>query len=209
MLARALLLTTVFATGCLTRGSGNIEEETRPLDAFSRIETGSSMHVTVLSGSPSQVVVSADDNLMPMVETDVVDGTLRLKMKGSFMNASRLTAVVTTPTMDAAEVSGSGKFVANDINSEDFHVDIAGSGSVVLGGAAPKLTASLSGSGSLDSTSLSAATANISVAGSGSAKVSASKSLDAAVTGSGSVRYSGNPADVEKSVSGSGSVRPL
>ena len=46
------------------------------------------------------------------------------------------------------------------------------------------------------------------VSGSGNARVYASGSLNATISGSGNVGYSGNPANVEKDISGSGEISP-
>ena len=46
------------------------------------------------------------------------------------------------------------------------------------------------------------------VYGSGDATVRASEQLDASVTGSGDVHYSGNPPKVRKNVTGSGGIAP-
>jgi hypothetical protein len=50
---------------------------------------------------------------------------------------------------------------------------------------------------------------DVSIAGSGNAAVSAEDSLRASVSGSGDIRYNGNPPHVESSVAGSGSVKQL
>jgi hypothetical protein len=46
----------------------------------------------------------------------------------------------------------------------------------------------------------------VSIAGSGDARVNATESIDARVAGSGDVTYSGHPHDVNRRVSGSGSI---
>ena len=53
---------------------------------------------------------------------------------------------------------------------------------------------------------LESATARVSVSGSGQADVVVSEELDASVSGSGAIRYSGGPSRVREEVSGSGSV---
>jgi hypothetical protein len=48
--------------------------------------------------------------------------------------------------------------------------------------------------------------ATASIDGSGSIVLNATHSLDASISGSGSILYTGNPAQVTKSVSGSGTI---
>jgi len=208
MSAKLLVLASVLATGCITKGSGTVIEETRPLDAFSRVDSSGSIDVKIDKGETSQAIVTADDNLMPMLETVVMGDTLKVRMNGSYVTSSALLVRVTTPTLEAVDVSGSGNLKALTVDTETFTVDISGSGSVVTSGQAQSLAATLSGSGRLDASALPVKSARLAVSGSGSAKVQASDELDASVSGSGSVRYGGSP-EVTKSVSGSGRVAPL
>ena len=57
-----------------------------------------------------------------------------------------------------------------------------------------------------DAARLNARTARIEISGSGSATVNASDRVDVHVSGSGSVRYLGNPSSVNQHVRGSGSI---
>lgn len=208
MSAKLLLLASVLATGCITKGSGTVIEETRPLEAFSRIDSSSSIDVKVDLGETSQAIVTADDNLMPMLQTVVMGDTLKVRMDGSYVTSSALLVRVTTPTLEGINVSGSGNLEALTVDTETLTVDISGSGSVVTGGKAESLAATLSGSGRLDASALPVESARLAVSGSGSAKVQASDELEANVSGSGSVRYGASP-EVTKNVSGSGRVAPL
>jgi hypothetical protein len=48
----------------------------------------------------------------------------------------------------------------------------------------------------------------VTISGSGSVSVHATNSLNAAIYGSGDIRYSGRPETVQQQITGSGSVRP-
>lgn len=208
MLSRIVLVASVLATGCITKGSGNVAEETRPLDPFSRIESSGSVDVKIDKGETSQAIVTTDDNLLPMLETVVMGDTLKVRMNGSYVTSSGLLVRVTTPTLEAIEVSGSGNLKAPTIDADTLTVDISGSGSVAAAGSAKSLAASLSGSGRLDAVALPVERARLAVSGSGSAKIHVNEELEASVSGSGSVRYGGSP-KVSKDESGSGRVAPL
>jgi hypothetical protein len=64
----------------------------------------------------------------------------------------------------------------------------------------------LGGSGDAQLGQLVAGDVKVVVGGSGHAAVTATKSLDAAVTGVGAVDYGGNPAKVTKNVTGVGAI---
>jgi len=64
----------------------------------------------------------------------------------------------------------------------------------------------LGGSGKINGEQLKASSVKVTVDGSGEANVYASEQLDADLSGSGSIRYSGNPAKIYQKDNGSGSI---
>ncbi|MDZ7775234.1 MAG: DUF2807 domain-containing protein [Bacteroidales bacterium] len=63
-----------------------------------------------------------------------------------------------------------------------------------------------SGTTSLDALELITNTASISISGAGDARIHATEELSAKVSGAGSIRYTGNPTKINKSISGAGSI---
>ena len=103
-------------------------------------------------------------------------------------------------------LSGSGDFDLAQIQYGDVKVGISGSGNVGVGGSTEKVELTLSGSGDLKAKDLKAQSVRCRISGSGNVACFATQELDALVSGSGDVRYSGSPASVKKRVSGSGRV---
>jgi hypothetical protein len=198
----------VLVPGCVTRGSGQVAEETRTIEAFDALEASGSIDVFVRAGDAPSARVIGDDNLLPMIETRNVGETMRVRTTGSYMTTNGPEVHLTTTALKRIGISGSGKVDARDIASESLDLELSGSGELTIEGHASKVTIAMSGSGHLDATALQAEDVTITVSGSGSAKLTATTTLQASVSGSGTVRYRGNP-NVEESVSGSGSVRPL
>jgi Putative auto-transporter adhesin, head GIN domain len=85
-------------------------------------------------------------------------------------------------------------------------VTLSGGGNVTGRGIARRLDVTLSGSGTAWFTQLPANSVHAVLSGSGTIYVTATRSLDAAVPGSGTIVYSGKPRDVTKSVTGSGTI---
>ena len=73
-------------------------------------------------------------------------------------------------------------------------------------GAATRLDVTINGDGKARLSQLTARDARAVVSGSGLIQVTATTSLDAAVPGSGTIIYRGNPPQVTTSVTGSGTV---
>ncbi|GAA4092283.1 head GIN domain-containing protein [Mucilaginibacter panaciglaebae] len=103
------------------------------------------------------------------------------------------------------QLSGSGS-VQGKLTTKDLDAGISGSGSLKLSGSGENQNVHVSGSGSYSARDFKSANVNASVSGSGGATVYASNSLNAHVSGSGGVHYGGNPKNISKSKSGSGSI---
>jgi hypothetical protein len=86
-------------------------------------------------------------------------------------------------------------------------VSISGAGNIELSGKCTSLDATISGAGDLDARKLDANAVKVSISGAGDAKVNALNSLDASVSGVGSILYSGDPQERKVRISGLGSVR--
>ena len=106
-------------------------------------------------------------------------------------------------------LSGSGSITARDMTVKELKLEISGSGTVTPTGKAQKMTAAISGSGSVKAAGLETDSASISIAGSGAADVWATKELEIDISGSGNIRYKGQPVIKSQSISGSGRVEQL
>lgn len=105
-------------------------------------------------------------------------------------------------------VSGSGGVEVTGVDVQTFTTSVSGSGGLEASGRADQIDVSVSGSGSAQLQDLEARQATVDVSGSGDAEVQVSDTLEASASGSGDIRYSGEPRNVRESSSGSGEVRP-
>ena len=65
-------------------GSGNVATEKRTIEAlFTKIEASTGVEVIVEQGTPTEVEVEVDDNLMEYIITKVENGTLIVKIEGN------------------------------------------------------------------------------------------------------------------------------
>ena len=64
-------------------GSGNVVTEKRTIEApFTKIDASTGVEVIVEQGTPTEVEVEVDDNLMEHIVTRVENGTLIVKIEG-------------------------------------------------------------------------------------------------------------------------------
>jgi len=105
-----------------------------------------------------------------------------------------------------ASVAGSGDMRLEVAITSHLDAVVSGSGELVLRGAADHVDITVSGSGVANLRGVSTQNAVVTVAGSGEANVYASAHLDARVSGSGDVFYYGDPPNVTRTITGSGSI---
>ena len=191
------------------RGSGVAKTETREVDAFTRVEGAGSADIAIETGARQSVVVETDDNILPLIDTTVKGDKLVITSHGTYSTRLGVKITIVVPVLDEARISGSGNITASGVSGKGFAAHISGSGNIRVSGSTDSLTASIAGSGSIDASKLPAGAADVQVTGSGNIKVVATQSLHAEITGSGDVRYGGNPARIQKRVTGSGNVRTM
>lgn len=215
-------------SGPRVKGSGQQAQETRELPAFRHLRLEDSLDVSARLGDRNAVTLSGDDNILPLVETVVEDGSLKLRFKrGASISTNKpLRVTLSFTSLESAALSGSGDLALAQVNGDAFRlalsgsgdvkldqamlkrltVQLAGSGDVRLMGQADQLSISVAGSGDVHAGNLLAKVVDVAISGSGDVQVHASQKLSAQVAGSGDVVYSGKPAEVSKHVLGSGSV---
>jgi len=211
------------------KGSGVAQTETRDLSGFHTVFVGIDAKVELQQGSAEGVTITGDDNIVPLVETVVENGALKIRWADNNRVSTTyksLAIVVRLKNIDGirlggsgsihadhlkagtlkATVAGSGDIVFDALDADSLHGSIAGSGSLKAAGRADALEFSLAGSGDLVAPKLLSRRVSISVQGSADAVVWATETLTVTVAGSGDVKYYGKP-QVTKTVAGSGSVR--
>jgi len=187
-------------------GSGTLKTESRSVPEFKRIGVNGSIDVTAKVGTPAAVDVTADDNLVEYITTEVKDGTLRIGTKpGSYRFSKGVKVAITTPELEKVSIAGSSDVNVSGLAGPRFAADIAGSGDLHAAGRVDKLDASIAGSGDLALVELESRDAKVHIAGSGDAHVHATETLEVKIAGSGDVTYRGDP-KITRSIAGSGSV---
>ena len=203
----AVVAVVAAAIALLASGSsGAAATQTRTVAGFTSLDLAASNNVTIIVGRPQSVVVHADSSLIDHVTTEVVAGTLVIGDTGSFNASGPMSVDVSVPSLAALSLSGSGQISATGISTPQLTVTISGSGQLSAAGTATRLDVAINGDGKAQLSQLTARDVQAVVSGSGLIQVTATTSLDAAVPGSGTIIYSGNPPQVTTSVTGSGTV---
>ena len=167
------------------------------------------------------VYVSGSGDLI--AETKLTGGNMELKVSGS----GNLTAEIEAADVDAnvsgsgdlhlkgkmrsldSNISGSGGISMDGTISSFADVTISGSGKFMASGSASEIKTNISGSGRIRAADLVVDRCNVRISGSGDVEINVQKSLDATISGSGTVTYKGNPSQVNSHASGSGRIRKM
>jgi len=229
----ALAALTAGWTGCINitgwntvHGNGHIVTEPRQVAGFDRVSVAGSGQVILAQGDEESLTIEADENLLPLIKSDVDHGHLfigprdvnlgptktivyRLKLKN--IRALHLSGSLHAETEKietdqfAVHISGSGGMKVAQLKAGTFSAQISGSGSTSAAGNVQRQEIRISGSGNHHASGLKCTHAEAHITGSGDASVWVVESLDAYISGSGSVEYRGNPS-VDSHVSGSGRI---
>ena len=188
------------------KGSGVAASEMRAVASFEAIEATGIGKLKLRIGDSDGVKVLADDNILPLIKTEVKDGVLTLSTKGATLSKTDIVFEVTARRITRMENSGTVSIDASGFNGGDLSVETSGVGSITLNGRVDSFKAELSGVGTLDADALAADRVDTNLSGVGSAHVRAEKSLRANVSGVGSLSWKGAATDVTTNVSGIGRV---
>ncbi len=211
------------------RGSGPTKTEYRDLGQFKHLTVDISGDVTVEPAENFRAEVSAQENLLPILKTEVDGETLHIHFEKSVWSSGDVNIKLYVPNLENVEVngsgdvqihapqkgenldlsiSGSGSIRSDKIAAAKIRCDIGGSGEAQLAGTANEFDVNISGSGDVDALNLMTQDAEADISGSGTVRVFADQNLRANVSGSGDVFYKGNAA-VHSSTSGSGEISKI
>src|SRR5258706_10735264 len=100
-------------------GSGKIQTDTRAVSGFQAISLKTSANLVLRQGSREGVELRADDNILPLIETRVVDGTLEIRGRDGASYSTKTTPVVTVDLirLSGLSLSGSGDMSGDGLKS--------------------------------------------------------------------------------------------
>ena len=221
------------ATSCFEdfsiHGNGVSATQARSVPGFDKVKSSGSFDVHITKGDELEVIVSAEENILPYIETSVSDNTLLIDIPGfhNVRNRLPMDVYITVPELRSVKQSGSGNITTDYFSTDrmDFFISgsgtisaqvdanvldagISGSGWLIIAGDANQSNLSISGSGNIDTSNLVVNNCSAHISGSGNMQVYAAKTIYAKISGSGNIYYIGSPA-IELNVSGSGKVIPV
>jgi hypothetical protein len=171
------------------------------INAISVSGSGDVIGETKLTANDLDLKVSGSGNLTSEIDAKGkvnadVSGSGEIELKGKC-------------TSFESHVSGSGKIALNANVSDEASFSVSGSGKIQASGTANEVKTHISGSGKVMAANLETKKCDVHISGSGDVEINVKESLDAQISGSGSVSYKGEPNHVNTNASGSGHVHKM
>jgi hypothetical protein len=214
--------------------SSNIVKNEYKLSAFDQMDVNVVANVKFIQGSADdyRVVLSCPDNYVELFSFEVEHGNeLEISFVRDNINimAKNVDVTVYAPNLRKlenasvasievdrlegerlkVENSGVGSVYLSGLQLADFEAECSGVGSMELGGQAERADLECSGVGSIRAGELKAKSVKADVSGVGGISCYASESIDARVSGVGSLKYGGHPNQKNFSRSGVGNIVEL
>jgi hypothetical protein len=214
---------------CITIRNGNIITNERDLPPFKKITVSGGTEVRFHTSPEYRAVVTIDSNLNEYFVTIVRNEVLIIKHKPlrSYSFTKEIVDVY-CPSITGVSISGSGHFEAIDkimtlafqtdisgsgtiygsIECNSFSAHISGSGKINIAGSSQEGEIDISGSGDFNGTEFRINDCSIDISGSGKANVFVEDNLNGKTSGSGHIKYRGNP-KINFRSSGSGRIEGI
>ncbi len=187
--------------------SGRVVTETREVGDFAGISLSGLGHLVVEHGSAETLSITANENILPHLVSEVRGGVLHLETKGEIRGAVQLEYHVTVRDLDELRVSGVTTAEVHGVDARRFLVEIGGVSSVVAEGRADRQDLFISGVSAYEAAQLTTQVTHVVMSGVSHAVVKVSERLEGSLSGPSRVAYIGSPS-VSVSTSGGGTVRP-
>ena len=187
-------------------GSGIVKTEKRSLTPFTSLEVSCHGSIQVNTQGQEGLEISGDDNIIPLITTQVNNGTLYVRSSKEYDPNGELKITISVPDLKRFVFSGAGEANLSNVKNDRMEIALTGAGSLTASGETKEADITLSGAGSVEAKNLHAINAKVNSSGVGSVEVYVTGQLDAKTSGIGEINYFGSPKIVNKQTGGLGGI---
>ena len=210
-------------------GSGKLVTESRSISGVSQVELSIDANLEIQQGAQESLLVTGDDNILPVLQTNVVGGRLNIRYQPqvNVRGFHQPKLVLTVKDLNSLRMSSSGSVTVGPLTTGNFNIDltsscnlniqgiqadkittnISSSGDITIQGTADSLVLHVSSSGNFQAGDLKVPKASVTLSSSGDVTLWVTDNLDVTLSSSGNVAYYGNPA-IRQNISSSGRLIP-
>lgn len=187
------------------KGSGKREVQKRDVSAFTSISTEGAFNVDVVCQKAQSLEIEGDDNILPLISTEVSNGVLRLKNEKNYSVSQPVSIKISVPNIDGLTVSGAGTINVSGLKNDKFEIDSEGAPQINVSGTTKVVDIDTSGAAKIDTHNLHAAKGVVDSKGVSKVDVDVKDQLDVTISGPSVVTYAGDPT-VNKTIHGPGKI---
>jgi hypothetical protein len=212
------------------RGNGSLAQEARQVQGARGVDLAAPGDLTVQLGEAEGLLIEAEENLLPYIETSLRGGILTIQQPPgvSILPTQPVRYVLTVTSLESLTVSSSGNIAAPVLEADSIEIAIRSSGNITIAGlVCDRLKIEISSSGNLavevgavgeqrihlrssgayEGAEVRSQAAEVEISSSGSATLWVTERLDANISSSGNVVYYGQP-EISERTSSSGKLVP-
>ncbi|MBC8030650.1 MAG: DUF2807 domain-containing protein [Pyrinomonadaceae bacterium] len=186
-------------------GSGNRQKEKRSVANFTSISTEGAYEIEFKAQSPLSLEIEGDDNILPLITTEVSNNVLHIRSKRSISPRKPISLKISAPNLEGLSANGVGRIEITGLKNDKFGLDVNGAPTIRVSGETKALGIDANGAANIDTHRLRADRARVESNGVSKVEVYAENELDVTVSGPSRVTYHGDP-HVKQTVNGPGSV---
>lgn len=189
------------------KGSGNIAKENREISDFKSVDVGGVFQVEITAQKDFSVEVEADDNLLPLIKTEVRGGVLKIEAEKKIESRNPIIVRISMPDVEDLDVSGAAKVSLTNLSNENLQIHSSGASKIKIEGTTTNLAVDVSGASKIEAENLKAENVSVDASGASNVSVSVSNELKVDASGASNISYSGTPKNLEKKTSGASNVK--
>lgn len=199
---RRLFILSLFLLSAIAQADPHIP--VTALAPFTSVTSEGTFDVEITVGPQQSVNFEGQEKTLKRISVKVVNGELQLSGPKDMVPGDEF--VITMPSLHSFKGKGIGEVEIKQVRGDKLDLIYEGAGSLEASGSIKDLRLTGIGVGKIDTEKLHAENADVNFQGVGKAEVYASKQLNAKFQGIGTLTYYGNPATVNKSGDGIGSI---
>ncbi len=206
-----IVLTLLVTAGCHhsirseVKGSGKRETQKRQITPFTSIGTEGAFNIEIVCQKELSLEVEGDDNVLPLITTEVSGNKLRISNTKSYSVNEPVTVRIAVPNLEAISVDGAGKIQISGVNNDKIQIYSNGAAAIAVSGTTKMVGVDTNGAAKIDTHNLRSAHAVVDSKGASKVDLGVCDRLDVNVSGVSHVTYRGDPV-VNKTIHGPGKV---
>ncbi|MGL5878176.1 MAG: GIN domain-containing protein, partial [Xenococcaceae cyanobacterium] len=178
------------------------------LGSYNAIEVFGSYELEVSSQHLPSFQISGDDNILPLIITEVRNNILYIRVTNNVGISPRIKLKIRTSSDRIEKISTDGvnSLKVFQIGDRTFNLKQLGTGKTEIFGQTNNLAIDINGTVTVNSQNLFSQQASVKLLGTATVNVHAYEQLSVQILGVGTVNYYGNPSQINKQILGIGSL---